>query len=56
MTDTYLHIQPLVEMGLKNSLAGLASNCNPPNLSLPSSENYRQEPQVPGSSFLFIVE
>jgi hypothetical protein len=32
--------------GLRNYLPGLASNCNPPYLILPSSKDYRHEPPV----------
>jgi hypothetical protein len=34
------------EMG-SHFLPGLASNCDPPSLSLPSSKGYRQEPPAP---------
>jgi hypothetical protein len=32
--------------GLENYLPGLASNLDPPDLSLPRSEDYRHEPPV----------
>jgi hypothetical protein len=32
-----------------NYLPGLASNCDPSNLSLPISKDYRREPLVPGN-------
>jgi hypothetical protein len=35
--------------GLENYFTGLASNCNPPDLSLPRSWNYRREPPALGS-------
>jgi hypothetical protein len=31
-----------------NYFLGLALNCDPPNLSLTSSQDYRHEPLVPG--------
>jgi hypothetical protein len=36
-----------------NYLPGLAWNCNSPDLSLPSSQDYRHELLVPGSSTSF---
>jgi hypothetical protein len=38
--------------GLMNYLPGLALNLDPPDLSLPSSKDYRSEPPAPGC-FLF---
>jgi hypothetical protein len=32
--------------GLVNYFSELASNCNPPNLKLPSSEDYRNKPPL----------
>jgi hypothetical protein len=37
--------------GLENYLTGLASNHDPPNLSLPSSWDYRREITVPGKDY-----
>jgi hypothetical protein len=39
--------------GLTNSLPGLASNLDPPDLSLPSSWDDIRDPPAPGLSFLF---
>jgi hypothetical protein len=39
--------------GLTNYLLRLASNNNPPNLSLPSSQNYRSKPPAPGTFYAF---
>jgi hypothetical protein len=38
-----------------NYLPGLASNCDPHNLSLPSSQDYRCEPPVPSLQMSNIV-
>jgi hypothetical protein len=34
--------------------AGLPSNCDPPNLSLPSRQDYRCEPLVPSKEGLWV--
>jgi hypothetical protein len=46
MTGTH-HAQLLVEMGLMNFFLRMAFNCDPPELNLPSSWDYRCEPRVP---------
>jgi hypothetical protein len=38
---------------LENYLSGLAWNHNPPDFSLPNSQNYRHEPPMPG--FFLII-
>jgi hypothetical protein len=43
--------QLLVEMALGNFLPSLALNRNPPDLSLPSSKDYRCEALAPGSNW-----
>jgi hypothetical protein len=51
-----LPLEPLCSIlrkGLSNSLPRLASNCDPPNLCLPSGWDYRCEPQTP-SKLLFL--
>jgi hypothetical protein len=40
--------------GHMNYLPGLASNFDPPDLSLPSSSDYRCEPPVPGFPIVFL--
>jgi hypothetical protein len=39
--------------GLENYLPWLVLNCNPPNLSLSSGQDYRCEPPAPGLDFSF---
>jgi hypothetical protein len=41
-------VMAFVEIDLVNYLPGLASNLNPPDLCLPSSEDYRREPPAQG--------
>jgi hypothetical protein len=44
------HLQStLLWLFLTNSLLGLASNHNPPDFSLPSSQDYRLEPPAPSN-------
>jgi hypothetical protein len=38
--------------GLANYLLGLVSKCDPPDLSLPNSWDYRVEPPAPGSDLI----
>jgi hypothetical protein len=46
----------IFEIGSLNYLPGLASNCDPPDLCLLSSWDYRHEPLAPSSSSLFLNE
>jgi hypothetical protein len=49
VTGAYHHAQLLGEMGSHELVSpGLALNHDPPDLSLPSSQDYRCEPPVPG--------
>jgi hypothetical protein len=59
-----LHFEPLhqpffvlciLEIGSHALFARLASNLNPPDVCLLSSQDYRREPPVPGFSCLFYV-
>jgi hypothetical protein len=43
MTGVYHHAQPLVEMGSCELFAWLALNCDPPDLHLPSTWDFRFE-------------
>jgi hypothetical protein len=53
-TCHYTHFFP-VEMGFQELFTGVASNCDSPHLSLPSSWDYRREPLAPGFTNFFLL-